>query len=221
MAKKKSNSNCPVPGCKASRPHEDDPVVRTLMQQFADPVQMTLWTRVALGELADSICRDREENKIFAWYSRLRLPEELYIRTLYALFIATEKELPHILSGALPNGLTNLYSKVNEVVFDGRGRMHLSLPDLRHGGTFKPMEFLHSGAHGSFHAFLTCIGIARNPENLPPSVKHREHLQKYCAYLEYMHGMFKAGKDKKLVLAGIKNLHRPASEVTKAAPTTA
>jgi hypothetical protein len=218
--KKKVNPNCPVPGCRVSKPHADDPIVKALILQFGDPVSMTLWTRVAMGELTDSICRDRAENKIFAWYSRLRLPEELYIRTLYALFVARETELPHILSGALPNGLAELYARVNEVVFDGKGRMQVSEPDLKHGGTFKAMDFLHSGAHGSYHAFLTCIGLSRNPENLPAPEKHQEHLQKYCAYLDYMHGMFTAGKEKKHVLAGVKNLHRPASEVAKPAPTT-
>ena len=79
-----------------------------------------------MAELRESICRDLTENKIFAWYSRLRLPEELYIRTLYALFIATDKELIHILSGATPNGLSPLYSKVNEVVFEGRGLLQVS-----------------------------------------------------------------------------------------------
>jgi hypothetical protein len=217
MAKKtKINPNCPVPGCRASKPHADDPIVKALIMQFADPEKMTLWTRVAMGELTESICRDREENKIFAWYSRLRLPEELYIRTLYALFVASEKELHHVLSGALPNGLTDLYTKVNKIIFDDKGRMHVSQPGLTHG-TFKPMDILHSGAHGSFHAFLTCIGLSRNPENLPSPQKHREHLQKYCAYLEYMHGMFKQGKEKKHVLAGLKNLHRPAGEVAKGA----
>ena len=212
--KNKINSNCPVPGCRASRPHADDPITKALILQFADPEKMTLWTRVAMGELTESICRDLEENKIFAWYSRLRLPEELYIRTLYALFVATEKELHHVLSGALPNGLTDLYAKVNKVVFDGTGRMQVSQPGLTHG-TFKPMDILHSGAHGSFHAFLTCIGLSRNPENLPSPQKHREHFQKYCAYLEYMHGMFKAGKEKKHVLAGVKSIHKPAGEAGK------
>jgi hypothetical protein len=216
--KKKINPNCPVPGCRASKPHADDPIVKALILQFGDPVNMTVWTRVALGELTESVCRDRDENKIFAWYSRLRLPEELYIRTLYALFVVTEKELHHLLSGALPNGLADLYAKVNQVVFDGNGRMLLTQPDLKHGGTFRPIEFLHSGAHGSFHAFLTCIGLSRNPENLPSPERHREHLQKYCAYLDYMHGMFKAGKSKKDVLAGVKNLHRPASALAKAVP---
>jgi len=38
-----------------------------------------------MAELSQSICRDLAEKKIFAWISRLRPPEEIYIRTLYAL----------------------------------------------------------------------------------------------------------------------------------------
>jgi len=59
----------------------------------------------------------------------------------------------------------------------------------------------------------TCIGIARNPEYLAPDFpeKYFKHLTTYCKYLDYMHGMFKAGKEKKDVLGGIINLHRPAS----------
>lgn len=82
------------------------------------------------------------------------------------------------------------------------------------------MDVLNSGAHGSFTAFMACIGLSRNPENLPSPQKHREHLQNYCAYLDYMHGMFKAGKEKKHVLAGVKSLHRPRA-VAIAAPASA
>jgi hypothetical protein len=217
MRNMKVNPHCPVPGCRTSKPHADDPIVKALILQFADPEKMTLWTRVTMGELTDSICRELGENKVFAWYTRLRLPEELYIRTLYALFVATDKELPHILSGALPNGLTNLYQQVNKVVFDGKGLLQVSQPGLKQG-TFKPMDILHSGAHGSFHAFLTCIGLSRDPKLLPSAERHREYLERYCANLEYMHGMFKAGKKKRDVLAGVKSLHarRPPAAAAKA-----
>lgn len=210
MPKNAVNPNCPVNGCRTNKPHNDDPIVQSLIAEFAPPEKMTLWVRVAMAELRESICRDLQENKLFAWYSRLRLPEEMYIRTLYALFIATEKELIHILSGAAPNGLSPLYAKVNEVVFEGRGLMQVRQPGLIQG-TFKPIDSLHEGAHGSFPAFLTCIGLSRDRTNLPSPERHAEHLQKYCAYLDYMHGMFKAGKDKKHVLAGVISAHRPAS----------
>jgi len=211
---KKINPHCPVRGCETKKPHVDDPIVKGLIHEFAPPEKMTVWTLVAMRELRESICRDLTDNKVFAWYSRLRLPEELYIRTLYALFIATDKELPHILSGDRPNGLSPLYSKVNELVFEGRGLLQASQPGLNHG-TFKPMDILHDGAHGSFRALMTCVGLSRNREYLPPPERYCEYLAKYCAYLEYMHGMFKAGKEKKHVLAGLRNMHRPASHWAK------
>ena len=66
-----------------------------------------------MAELRDSICRDLVENKVLAWYTRLRQPEEIYVTVLYALFIADEKELHHIISGETPNGFSRLYPKVN------------------------------------------------------------------------------------------------------------
>jgi hypothetical protein len=206
----KTNPNCPVIGCRTPRPHSDDPIVRSLIAEFAPPEKMTYWACAALVDLKESLCRDLRDDRLFAWYSRLRLPEEIYIRTLYALFIATNDELIHILSGATPNGLSPLYAKVNEKIFEDRGLMQVSQPGLNQG-SFKPIDILHDGAHGSFRAILTCIGLTRDRTNLPSPERQTEHLQKYCAYLEYMHGMFKAGKDKKHVLAGVISAHRPAS----------
>lgn len=205
---KKINPHCPVEGCATKEPHADDPIVKGLILEFSPPVRMTLWARTAMAELSESICRDLMAKKVFAWHSRLRQPEELYIRTLYALFIATEKELHHILSGEMPNGLSPLYNEVNKVVFEGRGLLQTTQPGLTHG-TFKPMDTLNDGAHASFRSFMTCIALARNPQNLPSPEKYCKHLATYCKYLDYMHGMFNAGKAKKDVLAGVTNLHRP------------
>ena len=208
--KRKINPHCPVSGCRTAKPHAEDPIVKGLILTFAPPQQMTLWARAAMAELSESICRDLMAKKVFAWHSRLRQPEELYIRTLYVLFIATEKELPHILSRDMPNGLSRLYEQVNKVVFQGRGLLQVSQPGVLYG-TFKPIDMLNEGTHASFRAFMTCIGLARNPENLPSPDEYCKHLAAYCKYLDYMHGMFKAGKEKKDVLAGLINLHRPAS----------
>ena len=208
--KKKNNPYCPVAGCKTSKSHIDDPIVKGLIRAFAPPDKMTLCARVAMAELSESICTDFVENKLFAYVTRLRQPEELYIRTLYALFIATEAELPHILSGASPNGFSHLYSAVNRVVFEGRGLLQVKQQGLR-SGTFTPMEMLNDGAHLSFRSLLTCIGWARNPENVPSLEDYRKHLSTYCTYLNHMHAMFRAGKEKKDVLAAVVNLHRPAN----------
>jgi hypothetical protein len=94
------NANCPVSGCRTTAPHVDDATVKALMIAFAPLAEMTKWTLAAMAELAESICRDLENKKVFAFHTRVRQPEELYIRTLYTLFVASDEEIPHILSGA-------------------------------------------------------------------------------------------------------------------------
>jgi hypothetical protein len=212
MRKAKINPQCPVRGCRTNKPHADDRVVKGLIYEFAPPDKLTFWVLHAMAELRDSICRDLADGKLFAWHARLRQPEELYIRTLYALFISGEKELHHILSGDMPNGLSGLYSKVNEVVFEGRGLLQVTQPGLNYGA-FTPMDTLNEGAHVSFTELMTCIGFVRNPEYLSADFpdKYFKHLTTYCTYLHHMHELFKAGRTKDAVLAAAINLHRPAS----------
>jgi hypothetical protein len=218
QVQKKINPHCPVSGCKTTKPHADDLIAKGLIDEFSPPEKMTFWVLTAMAELGQSIARDYEEKKYFAWHARLRQPEEMYVRTLYALFIASEKELHHILSGDMPNSFSHYYKEVNGVVFEGRGLLLSKQPGLTYG-TFKPMETLHDGAHVSFRAMLTCIDFAKHPEQLPSAEAYRKHLVAYCKYLDYMHNMFKAGKEKKHVLDGVKNLHRPTSHwQAKAAP---
>jgi len=211
MGKKRPNPHCPVIGCRTPRPHADDPIVKGLIHAFGPPAAMALWSLTAMAELRESICRDLIEKKIFAWYTRLRQPEELYIKTLYALFVASERELHHLLSGDTPNSLAKLYESVNGAVFLGRGLLQTEQPGLTQG-TFKPADMLNDGAHASFSAFMSCIGLIRNPQFLPSPEKYCSHLGKYCDYLNYMHEMFKAGKEKTHILQGVINLHRPASD---------
>lgn len=213
MKKRKRNPHCPVPGCKADKPHTADPQTAGLIHEFTQPERMTYWVLGGMAELRNSIDRDLKDRQMLAFLTRLRQPEELYVRTLYALFTATEKELHHILSGEMPNGLSGMYHKVNEVIFEGRGLLFVQQPGLAPGTSFCPIETPNDGAHVSFPAFLTCIGLIQNPHFLPSSYeqKYFEHVTTYCKYLDYMHGMFKAGKSKADVLPGVKNLHKPAS----------
>jgi hypothetical protein len=163
-----------------------------------------------MAELGHSICRDLTDKKLFAFFTRMRQPEELYIRTLYALFVAPSAELPHLVSGAMPNGLSNMYRQVNATVLGGRGLLLNEQPGLRQG-TFKPVDTLNDGAHASFRAMMTCIGWSRHPEQVPAPDAYCKHIERYCAYLNYMYEMFQAGKDRQHVLAGVQNLHKPAS----------
>lgn len=207
---KKQSPHCPVAGCQTKKAHADNPIVKALILEFSPPEKMTGWVLAAMVQLRESICRDLEAKNLFAWHSRLRQPEELYIRTLYALFVATDKELPHILSGDMPNGLSRLYAEVNRVVFGSTGLLQAVQPGLDPQTTFKAVDMLNDGAHVSFRGFLTCIGLERNPQNITSPERYRKHLTIYCDNLNYMHGMFKAGREKKHVLDGLISLHRPA-----------
>lgn len=202
---------CPIRGCTTKQPHTQNPVVQSLIQFFANPVQITTWTRIAISELMDSIRRDMRDKKIFAWNARLRQPEELYIRVVYALFIAEEKELHHILAGVRPNGSSQMRASVNELVFSGRG-LPLSQPAL-HRGAFKVIETLDNGAHSSFAVFMTCISLGQHPDFFGRSFeqKYLNQLTKYCRDLEYMTEMFRAGKSKDETLAAVRNLNKLAS----------
>ena len=128
------------------------------MTAFAKPEYLAALVHDAIGKLGDSILRDLQDRNFFAFQSRLRQPEELYIRTLYVLFIATPEELPHIFSSALPNGFTKLYREVNRVIFEGRGPLEVSQPGLN-GDPFTPIDTLNQGAHVTFSSIITARGL--------------------------------------------------------------
>jgi hypothetical protein len=206
----KINPHCCVPGCKADKQHADDPVVKYLISLFGDPAEMAHWTLAAMVELRDSICRDLAEKKYLAWFTRSRQPEELYYRTLYAMFIATPEELYHILSGDMPNGFGNYYREVNKVILQGKGKLDFEQPGM-YSGTFKAMDMLNDAAHASFGGLATATMFYRDPAKAPSVDAWCKHLNTYCAYLNHMYELFKAGRDKSVVLAALKNMHAPLS----------
>jgi hypothetical protein len=161
-----------------------------------------------MAELGHSITRDLQDKKLFAFLTRMRQPEELYVRTLYALFVASSGELAHLVSGELPNGFSKMYEAVDELVFGKRGLLFAEQSGLRQG-TFKPIDTLNDGAHVSFRAMFTCIGWVMNPQHVPDPDRYTKHIQQYCQKLDYMLGMFNANKDRKDVLAGLQRLHTP------------
>jgi hypothetical protein len=180
------------------------------VRAFADPAQLTAWVKACIFELLGSVADDVKNHRLFAYMTRWRQPEELYYRTLYVLFVADEGELPHVFSGDMPNGFRAIWRRVNDVVFEGRGTLEKPLEGLS-GEQFTPMDTINSNAHASFPAIITCVGLARNPEYQKNIPRHLEYWKHLCDYLNYMEGMFKAGRTKKDVLAGVRNLHKPRS----------
>jgi hypothetical protein len=181
-----------------------------MMREFSQLERLTQWSLAAMVDLRNSIIADMEASRVFAWQTRLRQVEEIYIRALYVLFVASDDELPHVFSGEWPNSITVLYRKVNALVFEGRGEWEVKKPGESFG-EFTPLEMLHSSGHASFAAILTAISFIRNSEIAPSPEGYIKHLETYCARLDYMHNMFKAGRSKEDVLGGMIAMHRPAS----------
>lgn len=202
-----TTSICPVSGCKAKTPHANDSTVRAFMRQ--NPADVIDWTKRCIVEIVQSVIDDVNKGRIFAYLTRWRDPEELYIRVLYALFAAPADHLPHIFSGDMPNGFAAMWRKVNEVVFESNGTLFKEQLGLR-GGTFTPMATLNQNAHNSFSTMLMTMGVVRsNSEEWHPRIKrHIEHWQRYVEYLNHIELLFRAGRKKADVLQAITNMHR-------------
>ncbi|HEY7354586.1 MAG TPA: hypothetical protein VH596_17590 [Terriglobales bacterium] len=153
---------------------------------------------------------DLAEGRRFALITRTRQQEELYIRALYAMFIATPDEVAHIMSDAMPNSFSVMYRKVNQLIFGGKGLLEVQQQGLK-SDTFTAMGTINSGAHASFSAMLMVIGFAKNPEYFKAYTngEYFDHISVYCSYLDHIGKLFAEGKDKAAVLAELKQLHLP------------
>lgn len=208
--KPKINPHCPVPGCKAKAPHLSDPVVAALTQNFSDLAKVAQWTCASIAELGKSMADDVAAGRYFALATRTRQVEELYIRALYAMFIADSGEVAHIMSDAPPNSFSKMYRTVNQSIFGGKGLLEVSQPGLT-SGSFTAMGTINSGAHASFSTMLMVMGLVKNPQYSAAYTDGRyfDHISVYCCYLEHARKQFDSGKDKAAVLAELAELHLP------------
>jgi hypothetical protein len=208
--KKKLNPNCSVSGCNAKAPHTNDPIIKALVQNMADPAKVAQWTLGAIAELGKSMAADLAADRRFALLTRSRQQEELYIRALYAMFIATPDEVVHIMSDALPNGFSAMYKKVNQSIFGGKGLLDVVHPGLTFG-TFSAMAQINSAAHVSFSTMMQVIVLGPDAEYLKPfkNGEYFDHISVYCSYLDNIQKLFKAGKTKTEVLTQLIDWHLP------------
>lgn len=219
----KINPNCSVPSCKAKAPHTSDSVVAGLVHNFSDLAKVSHWTCACIAELGKSMADDVAAGRKFALITRTRQQEELYIRALYAMFIADPREVAHIMSDATPNSFSVMYRKVNQTIFGGKGLLEVQQPGLTPNSTpFTAMGTINSGAHASFSTMLMVMGFAKNPKHFEAynNGEYFDHISVYCSYLDYVAKQFAAGKDKATVLAELIELHLPqnlAASMAKAA----
>jgi hypothetical protein len=211
MSKKnKPNPHCPVPGCRTRQPHLDSLTTKGLHQTFSDPERLAGWVKMCIVEIVQSVIDDVNNGRLFAYLTRWRQPEEMYHRALYILFIADEAAIPHIVSGEPPNSFSDMWKAVNREILGGKGTLDERQRGLN-GEEFTVMNTLNTSAHASFAAMTMCLGLVRDPNYQARIPRHIEHWKKLCNYLNYMEEMFKAKKSRSDVLAGVRNLHKPAS----------
>ena len=162
--KPKTNAYCPVAGCKAKALHASDSTVASFVKIMGDPVRLTAFARTGMSQLLLSMRDDWKAKRQFAWFCRMRQPEELFYKTLYAVFFASEKELHHMLSGEQPNSMVPYYVKVNDELYAGKGKLTEQLPGLPPDSMLNTtLEVLHSGAHTAFSALLSGYAFATIP----------------------------------------------------------
>jgi hypothetical protein len=204
MAKKPKNSPCVVAGCKTTAPHNGDPIVATLIHNFSKPERVAHWTLMAIAELGKGMEADLTAGRNFSLLTRNRLPEELYIRALFVMFIASPGQLSHVMSDMMPNSFSDMYREVNKLIFEGRGMLNVTQAGKTFG-TFTAMDMINRGAHASFSTMMTVMGLAKHPEYLEPytSGRYFRHISVYCNRLQSLEQMFKDGKDKATCLQSV------------------
>jgi hypothetical protein len=198
---------CPVKRCQASQPHESDPVVWALTR--TSPQEIIVLVRDALEEIRKSLRDDASGARIFAWVTRIRHVEELYMRCVYVLLLAPDEEVPHIFSGDTPNGFDFIYQQFNKQVLDGKGIVNETKPGLTFGN-FTPMKTAHNAAHASFQTLFTWKLSKIFPQGLDDlSALYINHIETYRRYLHHCEQLFAAGRDKGIVLQALRNMHSP------------
>jgi hypothetical protein len=193
-----------VNGCQTTQPHEDDPIVKTLLTFTSHPQVYLSLVKDALKELRESIVDDHGKGRSLSWLSRIRLIQELYFRSLYLLFVVSPEEVPHVLSGDYPNSFSKIYSRVNDEILLGQGILQKRFGD-KVLGEVVPMKFLNIGAHASYTLLLALDSEGEDRTDV------NDYLEKYLdEYLNNIHvigKLFVTGADKKTIKAKAIELH--------------
>jgi RAB protein geranylgeranyltransferase component A len=105
---KKINPYCPVQGCRTKTLHLSDPAVKTVHDHFATPKSTAMWIKHCIAEITESAQDDlnhKPQPRMLAYVLKWRQTFEMYHRALYVLFLAGADEIPHVVSGELPEQL--------------------------------------------------------------------------------------------------------------------
>jgi hypothetical protein len=154
-----------------------------------------------------SVESDVAAHRYFAYLTRWRHTEELYHRALYVIFVANQAEIQHVASNETPNSFSQMWKKVNEVVYDSKGTLDLKQMGLS-GEQFTAMDTLNNAGHASFATIVTCIDVSKNREKWKQQFidRHIAYWKLPCENLNFIEQGFKAGKERAQVLKEFKAL---------------
>jgi hypothetical protein len=217
----KINPHCTVVGCKTTAPHLSEPTQKELHDIFARPTTTAEWVKHCIAEIIDSAVDDLKKlpnPRFLGFVLRWRQAHEMYIRALYVLFLAAKDEIPHVVSGEVPNSFAVMYREVNRKVLDDTGTLEDKQIGLR-GEEFTMMELLNQAAHGSFMSIGMTLGLLRDPNRFATADKLLSVWSQFAHHLDFAQNKFGEGKTKDEVLAEFKKTYVKAKATTRSPAT--
>jgi len=156
-------------------------------------------------EIGVSMQNDAVDNRKGAFITRLRDYKECYFKGLWIGLMATPEEVVHDASGGKPwLMLAELAKRVSETVFGEDSTLSKNLADP--GKTkFKAMDILNTSTHLTA-LFLLHRSRLSDAEAKSMYDKVLKSVEMEAAHLKYVSEALKAGKDRKDIIDGIRNL---------------
>lgn len=169
------------------------------MKLRTQPALLAGYADAGLTALRESIVMDIKEKNTFAWLTRFRQTEELYVRTIYALLVVSDDRIPHFFSEVYPNGLRDIYDEVNRIAFAGQGRLDMTLNDPE-VSNFKVMDFFNETAHVSFRSQVHAGHLYSIPDWSMIGDLHVARIDTHRDLFQQIVLLFSTGKDREEVL---------------------
>jgi hypothetical protein len=158
-------------------------------------------------EIRVSMQNDAVDNRKGAFITRLRDCKECYFKGLWVGLMATPEEIVHDASGERPRFmLAELAKRVSKTVFDEDSKLSENLADP--GKTkLTPLNILNTSTHLTA-LFLLFRRQLSDEEAKSMYDKVLKNVKMEAAHLEYVFEALKAGKDRKDIIDGIRNMRK-------------
>jgi hypothetical protein len=158
-------------------------------------------------EIGLSMRNDADNNRKGAFITRFRHYKECYFKGLWVGLMATPEEIVHDASAERPwFMLAELAKNVSKTIFDEGSKLSENLADP--GKTiFTPLKVLNSSTHLTA-LFLLFRSQLSDADAKSMYVRCLKDVEMEAAHLKYVFEALKAGKDRKDIIDGIRNMRK-------------